>query len=144
MSREILLLIDALASEKNVDSETVFAAVEAALAGAARKKLGLDNVDIQVSIDRETGEYTVERRWQIVNDLDYTTPSLQKTIEELQETDPNTSLQVGDYYKEPISDVHFGRIGAQMAKRTILQRKYYYRRSQTRRQTGCNNRNTPY
>ena len=98
MSREILLLIDALASEKNVDSETVFAAVEAALAGAARKKLGLDNVDIQVSIDRETGEYTVERRWQIVNDLDYTTPSLQKTIEELQETDPNTSLQVGDYY----------------------------------------------
>lgn len=122
MSREILLLIDALASEKNVDSETVFAAVEAALAGAARKKLGLDNVDIQVSIDRETGEYTVERRWQIVNDLDYTTPSLQKTIEELQETDPNTSLQVGDYYKEPISDVHFGRIGAQMAKRTILQK----------------------
>ncbi|QRN41114.1 MAG: transcription termination/antitermination protein NusA [Neisseriaceae bacterium] len=122
MSREILLLINALASEKNVDNETVFEAVEFALAGAARKKLGLDNVDIHVKIDKETGNYDVTRRWLVVDDLDYTTPSLEKTLEELQETDPDTTLQKGDYYTEPVPEVDFGRIGAQTAKRIILQR----------------------
>ncbi|MBN3859799.1 transcription termination/antitermination protein NusA [Neisseriaceae bacterium PsAf] len=122
MSREILLLINALASEKNVDSETVFEAVEFALAGAARKKLGLDNVDIHVEIDRETGNYDVTRRWLVVDDLDYTTPSLEKTVEEIQETDPDTTLKEGDYYTETVPDVDFGRISAQTAKRIILQR----------------------
>ncbi|MFH4354075.1 MAG: transcription termination factor NusA [Neisseriaceae bacterium] len=122
MSREILLLINALASEKNVGSDIVFAAVEFALAGAARKKLGLENIDVHVDIDRETGQYEVFRRWLIVEDLDYTTPSLQKTIEEIKELEPTSTLQVGDYYTELIPDVDFGRIGAQTAKRIILQK----------------------
>ena len=37
MSREILLLVDALAREKNVDKEIVFGALELALASATKK-----------------------------------------------------------------------------------------------------------
>src|SRR5260363_95881 len=38
MSREMLMLVDALAHEKNVDPEIVFIALEAALAAAARQR----------------------------------------------------------------------------------------------------------
>ena len=39
MSREILLLVDALAHEKNVNKEVVFEALESALASATKKKI---------------------------------------------------------------------------------------------------------
>ena len=56
MSREILLLVDALAHEKNVSKEVIFTALELALASATKKKHH-DDADIRVSIDRETGDY---------------------------------------------------------------------------------------
>src|SRR5260363_169149 len=67
MSREMLMLVDALAHEKNVDPEIVFIALEAALAAAARKRYA-QNVDIRVAIHRATGEYESYRRWQVVPD----------------------------------------------------------------------------
>lgn len=122
MSREILLLAEALASEKNVDTEVVFSALEFALASAAKKKTERENMDVRVSIDRHTGNYSSFRRWLIVADEDYTYPDIQKTIEEIQEEIPDTTIQVGEYYEEPIENVEFGRIGAQTAKQVILQR----------------------
>ena len=59
MSREILLLVDALASEKNVAKEVVFSALELALASATKKKFNEDEVDVRVEIDRQT-EHPVE------------------------------------------------------------------------------------
>ena len=56
MSREILLLVDALAHEKNVDKVIVFTALEMALASATKKHFHED-VDVQVVIERETGNY---------------------------------------------------------------------------------------
>ncbi|WP_239324405.1 transcription termination factor NusA [Snodgrassella gandavensis] len=122
MSREILLLAEALASEKNVDTEVVFSALEFALASAAKKKTERENMDVRVIIDRNTGDYSSFRRWLIVADEDYTYPDIQKTIEEIQEEIPGTTLQIGEYYEEPIENVEFGRIGAQTAKQVILQR----------------------
>lgn len=122
MSREILLLAEALASEKNVDTEVVFSALEFALASAAKKKTERENMDVRVVINRNTGDYSSFRRWLIVADEDYTYPDIQKTIEEIQEEIPGTTLQIGEYYEEPIENVEFGRIGAQTAKQVILQR----------------------
>lgn len=122
MSREILLLAEALASEKNVDTEVVFSALEFALASAAKKKTERENMDVRVAIDRHTGDYSSFRRWLIVADEDYTYPDIQKTIEEIQEEIPGTTIQIGEYYEEPIENVEFGRIGAQTAKQVILQR----------------------
>jgi hypothetical protein len=47
-----LLLVDALAREKNVDKEVVFGALEFALAQATKKRYE-GEVDIRVSIDRD-------------------------------------------------------------------------------------------
>lgn len=122
MSREILLLVEALAGEKSVSEDVVFGAVEYALAGAVKKQPGNETFDVRVAIDRETGEYEAFRRWLIVEDEAYTYPHLEKTIEEIQEEIPNTPLQVGEYHEEQIEAVSFGRIGAQTAKQLILQR----------------------
>ena len=58
---------DALAREKNVDKDVVFAALEFALASATKKKYSED-IDVRVSIDRASGDYSPFRRWQVVED----------------------------------------------------------------------------
>ncbi|MFT7229269.1 MAG: N utilization substance protein A [Methylophilaceae bacterium] len=117
MSREILLLVDALAHEKNVSEDIVFTALELALASATKKNHE-DNTDIRVSIDSETGEYETFRRWQYVEyDL------LESSDFQFDEEDERAKgREIGDYYEEPLESIEFGRIGAQAAKQVILQK----------------------
>ena len=122
MSREMLQLAEALASEKNVDTEVVFQALEFALSTAAKKKANREHMDVRVEIDRDTGEYRTFRRWLIVADEDYTYPDVEKTIEEIQEEIPGTEIQIGEYYEEQLENEGFGRQAAQTAKQIILQR----------------------
>ena len=119
MGREILLLVDALAREKNVDKEIVFGALELALASAAKKKF-TEDVDIRASIDRTTGEFSFFRRWEIVKNEDIELPSRQYKLHEAQEEDPEA--QVGEFIEEPLEGMDVGRIGAQTAKQVIVQK----------------------
>ncbi len=117
MSREILLLVDALAHEKNVSKEVIFTALELALASATKKNHE-EGADIRVEIDRESGDYSTFRRWQYVEyDL------LESSTYQFDEEDPRAEgRQIGDYYEEPLESISFGRIGAQAAKQVILQK----------------------
>jgi len=120
MSRDVLLLADALAREKNVDLDVVYGAIEAALAHATKKRYDED-VDIRVAIDRKTGVCDAFRRWEVLPDeagLD--APDRQYLLFEAKEIDPN--IEVGGFIEEPLEAVEFGRIGAQAAKQTILQK----------------------
>ena len=117
MSRKILLLVDALAHEKNVSRDVIFTALELALASATKKKYEVDT-DIRVEIDKESGEYQSFRAWTIVEE-----DLLEIPIAEVSLSDERAKeLQVGDIIKEPIDSVEFGRIGAQAAKQVILQK----------------------
>ncbi|WP_020205926.1 MULTISPECIES: transcription termination factor NusA [Cupriavidus] len=120
MSREVLLLVDALAREKNVDKDVVFGALEAALASATKKRFEED-VDIRVAIDRESGEHETFRRWLVVPDEQgLQEPDKQILMFEAREQNPD--IQLDDYIEEQIESVEFGRIGAQAAKQVILQK----------------------
>jgi len=119
MSRELLMLVDALAREKNVEKDVVFAALELALASATKKRFK-DDVDVRVEIDRETGEHKSFRRWQIVVDEEHEFPAQQIALTDAIEQ--KLDKQVGDYVEEPLEPVEFGRIGAQAAKQVILQK----------------------
>ncbi len=119
MSREILLLVDALAREKNVAKEIVFGALELALASATKKRIH-DEADVRVAIDRETGEHESFRRWAVVADDDFENEHLQVPISAALVEDPE--FQVGDFIEEPLEPIDFGRIGAQAAKQVILQK----------------------
>lgn len=120
MSREVLLLVDALAREKNVDKDVVFGALEAALASATKKRFEED-VDIRVHIDRESGEHETFRRWLVVPD-EQGLQEPDKQILLFEARDQNADMQLDDYIEEQIESVEFGRIGAQAAKQVILQR----------------------
>ena len=119
MSREILLLVDVLAREKNVDKEIVFAALEMALASAGKKRVD-EEADLRVAVNRETGDFETFRRWEVVADQDYLNGALTIPLSEAQKQDPD--VVVGDFLEETIEPVDFGRIGAQAAKQVILQK----------------------
>ena len=120
MSREILLLVDALAREKNVTRDVVFGALENALASAMKKRFK-DEADIRVEIDRDTGNHEGFRRWLVVPDEEgLQEPDKQEMLSDARETVPN--IEVGEFIEEPLEPIEFGRIGAQAAKQAILQR----------------------
>lgn len=120
MNRELLMLVDAISREKSVDRDVVFGAVEAALASAT-KKLYEGEVDLRVSIDRETGEYETFRRWHVVPDeAGLQLPDAEILLFEAREQIGD--IEVDDYIEEPVESVPIGRIGAQAAKQVILQK----------------------
>src|SRR5262245_41736967 len=119
MSRELLLLVDALAREKNVQKDVVFGALEQAIASATKKRY-TDDVDVRVAIDRETGDFESFRRWQVVADETIENPAAQIKLSDAKED--NTDIEVEDYIEEALEPIEFGRIGAQAAKQVILQK----------------------
>ena len=119
MSREILLLVDALAREKNVAKDIVCGALESALASATKKRIN-DEADVRVTIDRDTGDYESFRRWVVMPDEEVVNDEAEMGIIDAREIVPG--IQVGEYIEEPLEPIDFGRIGAQAAKQVILQR----------------------
>jgi N utilization substance protein A len=120
MSREILMLVDALAREKNVDKEVVFGALEHALAQATKKRYE-GEVDIRVAIDRDTGEFESFRRWHVVpNEAGLQLPDQEILHFEAQEQIED--IDVDDHIEEPIESLEFGRRFAQDTKQVVLQR----------------------
>lgn len=119
MSKEILLVAEAVSNEKGVDQSVIFEAIEQALASATKKRYDED-ADIAVIIDRETGDYETFRRWEVMADDVMALLGPQFTVEEAHEKD--VTLQVGDVYQEHVENVGFGRIAAQTAKQVIVQK----------------------
>lgn len=123
MSREILLLVDALAREKNVPREIVFGALESALAAATKKLFQEEDVEIRVAVDRETGDYDAFRRWLVVPDeAGLQEPGHQIILSEAREQIPD--IEVDEYIEEqlPKQEVATGRRFAQDTKQVILQK----------------------
>jgi N utilization substance protein A len=122
MSKEILLVVEAVSNEKDVPKEVIFEAMEAALASATRKKASGD-IDARVSIDRESGDYSTFRRWEVIEEPGeegVEAPDRQLTLDAARERDP--SVEVGGFVEEPMESVLFGRIAAQTAKQVIVQK----------------------
>ena len=120
MSKEILMVADAVSNEKGVSREVIFEAIESALAAATKKLNDRDEIDCRVAVDRETGEYQSFRVWTVVEDEEYLEESSQFTVEQAQEK--TKGLGVGDTFEEKIDNVEFGRIAAQTAKQVIVQK----------------------
>jgi len=119
MSKEILMVAEAVSNEKGVSEDIIFEAIELALATATKKRYDEES-DIEVVIDRSSGEYVTKRRWLVVPDTELALLGTQFTTEEAIEVD--TNLRPGDVHKEIIENVGFGRIAAQTAKQVIVQR----------------------
>ncbi len=120
MSKEILLVAEAVSNEKGVEREVIFEAIELALAAAAKKRYEDEEAEIRVVIDRRTGDYEAFRSWLIVsNDV---VPALGSELNMQEAADIDTDLKEGDTHEEKIDTPAFGRIAAQAAKQIILQK----------------------
>jgi N utilization substance protein A len=120
MSKEILMVADAVSNEKGVSRAVIFEAIESALATATKKLRDDEEIDCRVAVNRDTGEYETFRVWTVVEDEDYLEEASQLTLEQAAEKDK--SLAIGDTYEEKIDNVEFGRIAAQTAKQVIVQK----------------------
>lgn len=120
-SKEILMVVDAVSNEKSLDRETIFGAIEAALATASKKLSGQD-MGVRVAIDRETGEYKSFRCWEVFDDdsEDFEDPDTQIKLTYALKKNPD--IKVGEFIEEPMESVEFGRIAAQAAKQVIVQK----------------------
>lgn len=120
MSKEILLVVDAVSNEKGVGKEVIFEALEAALESAARK-LANDERDVRVTINRGTGEYSTFRRWRVVaDDAEIESADSQMPLSAAREINPE--IEADGFIEEPMENAEFGRIAAQTAKQVIVQR----------------------
>ena len=125
MNKEILLVIETVSNEKNVSKNVIIDAIEAALASAVVKKYRLDkkclnDIKARVSINRETGEYTTFRKWEVVEEIIEDLEDQQILLEEA--IKKNDELTIGDFYEEEVDSIEFGRIVAQTAKNVIVQK----------------------
>lgn len=120
MSKEILLVVEAVSNEKGVPAEIIFEALELALATATKRRYE-EEVELRVSMDKETGEYETFRRWEIMpDDEELEFPAAQMVLAEAKEKD--ASLEIGSFYEIPVESVDYGRIGAQTSKQVIVQK----------------------
>ena len=120
MSKEILMVADAVSNEKGVSRSVIFEAIESALATATKKLYDKEEIGCRVSVDRDTGDYETFRVWTIVDEDEYEEEGSQFTLEQANEKDK--SLDIGDSWEEKIDNLEFGRIAAQTAKQVIVQK----------------------
>lgn len=120
MSKEILMVADAVSNEKGVSRGVIFEAIESALATATKKLYDDQEIECRVQVNRNTGEYETFRVWNVVADEEFVDEASQLTLQQAQEKDKN--LAVGGAWEVKIDNVEFGRIAAQTAKQVIVQK----------------------
>ena len=120
MSKEILMVADAVSNEKGVSRSVIFGAIELALATATKKLYGDEEIECRVSVNRDTGDYETFRVWTVVDEEEYLEEGFQLTLEQANGKD--RSLVIGDTWEEKIDNLEFGRIAAQTAKQVIVQK----------------------
>ena len=120
MSKEILMVADAVSNEKGVAREVIFEAIESALATATKKLFDDEEVNCRVVVNRKSGQYETFRRWDVVADENFDDPAHQMTLDQAQVKNPD--INIGDVWEEKIENAEFGRIAAQTAKQVIVQK----------------------
>lgn len=120
MSKEILLVAEAVSNEKQVPREKIFEALEFALASATKKKNEGD-IEVRVEIDRTTGDFDTFRRWLVVaDDEPQENPYAEITFSAAQIDEPE--IELGGFVEEQIDSIAFDRITTQTAKQVIVQK----------------------
>ncbi len=116
---ELLRIVEAVANEKSIDKDIVIGSMESAIQKAALTKFGHNN-EILVKIDRETGNISIQKVLEIVENVE--DPSREISVGQantLNENQVETDYKIGDKIYEDLPQIDFGRIAAQSAKQVI-------------------------
>tara|TARA_B100000029_G_scaffold255196_1_gene251939 strand:+ start:506 stop:1987 length:1482 start_codon:yes stop_codon:yes gene_type:complete len=119
MQNEILLVAESVSGEKGLAQEVIFEAIESALATATKRRYS-EPSNIEVSIDKSSGEYETFRFWEVVDEEEFEDSGLHILVDEAKKKDPK--IEIGSRVEEKVKNVEFGRIAAQAAKQVIVQK----------------------
>jgi len=87
----------------------------------ADKENPVEDADIRVAMDRDSGEYETFRRWLVVPDeAGLQNPDAEEMLMDAKER--LSDIEVGEYIEESMDSLAIGRIGAMAAKQVILQK----------------------
>ena len=114
-SNEILGVVDSVSTEKGLDKDVIFKAIEIAIASASQRHFHED-ADLYVKIDRETGEYSTHRNW-IVFD-----PYNEEFHHETHISKDDSGLELEEVFTLQQENIKFGRIETQAARQVMLQK----------------------
>ena len=114
-SNEILGVVDSVSTEKGLDKDVIFKAIEIAIASASQRHFHED-ADLYVKFDRETGEYSPHRNW-IVFD-----PDNEEFHHETHISKDDSGLELEEVYTLQQENIKFGRIETQAARQVMLQK----------------------
>jgi N utilization substance protein A len=114
---ELLQIADAVAREKSIDRGIVIAAMEDAIAKAARSRYGSET-DVHAEIDPKKGELRLARHMLVVENVE--NPANQIGLDEARKHNP--AAQIGDTIADALPPLEYGRIAAQSAKQVIVQK----------------------
>ena len=114
-SNEILTVVDSVSTEKGLDKDIIFKAIEVAIASASQRHFHED-ADLMVKIDRDTGEYSTHRNWIVFDKED------EEFHHETHVTSDESKLDIGETYTLKQDNITFGRIETQAARQVMLQK----------------------
>ena len=114
-SKEILAVVESVSTEKGLDKDVIFEAIEIAIASASQRHFHED-ADLFVNIDRETGEYTTHRNWIVFDDTD------KEFHHETHITKDESKMELGEIFSKQQDNIKFGRIETQAARQVMLQK----------------------
>jgi len=114
---ELLQIADAVARQKSIDRGIVIAAMEDAIAKAARARYGSET-DVHAEIDAKKGELRLSRHMLVVDEVENS--SNQISLENARRANPGA--QIGDTIADTLPPLEYGRIAAQSAKQVIVQK----------------------
>jgi N utilization substance protein A len=114
-SNEILAVVDSVSTEKGLDKDVIFSAIETAIASASQRHFHED-ADLFVQIDRNTGEYSTHRNWIVFDESD------EEFHIETHISPNDSNLEIGDLHTKQQENIPFGRIETQAARQVMLQK----------------------
>ena len=114
-SNEILAVVDSVSTEKGLEKNVIFKAIEVAIASASQRHFHED-ADLFVEINRETGEYTTHRNWIVFDKED------NEFHHETHISKEESDLEIGETYTKVQENITFGRIETQAARQVMLQK----------------------
>ena len=106
---EILAVVDSVSNEKGLEKDSIFEAIELAIASASQRHFHED-AELHVKIDRVTGKYNTYRNW-IVADEDDLQREISKRVKQITPEHP-------DWDEQKILDKATSQVRAEHMKRT--------------------------
>ena len=114
-SNEILAVVDSVSTEKGIEKDVIFSAIEVAIASASQRHFHED-ADLFVKIDRGTGDYSTHRNWIVFDEND------EEFHPETHVTKDESGLEINDVHSVQHDNIAFGRIETQAARQVMLQK----------------------